>query len=290
MLKVIGLFMSRRPKKGTRKCPVCSGFTVGGTVVKDNRKFVVGLECRTLLQESSYRHLPVTITSQQDKRWYMYNSNLLALESNKLIFAQPVCDTPELPASLEQGQEIAVTFKKGYHKCLFVTRVMSSEQFEYEPDVFVPAMTAYCPQQIEKIQRRHFQRAEAPQSEPVTVSISCSANPDGEQIRWGGTLLDLSAGGLAIKVSKSQVPMIQDDQQVQLRFVPLPQQEPLFLEARYRHTTQTQNSDELVMGFQIVGLEMTEQGRNNLRRISRIVNVYQRQQKISLHPNLVGRK
>jgi len=244
--------------------------------VKDNRKFVVGLECRTILQESAYRHLPVTVTSQQNQRWQMYKSNILALQSNKLILAQPIPDTSELAVTL-------------YHKCFFVTRVISHEQFEYEPDVFVPAVTAYCPGQIEKIQRRHFQRAEAPQNEPVTVNFSCSAEPNSEQICWIGHLLDLSAGGLAVRVAKSQIPMLQDDQQVELRFVPLPQQEPLFLEARYRHTTQIPNSDELMMGFQIVGLEMTEQGRNTLRRIGRITNVYQRQQKIAQHPNLASR-
>ena len=58
-------------------------------------------------------------------------------------------------------------------------------------------------------------------------------------------------------------------------------QEPLQLQSRFRHVSEKLDTDESLLGFQLMGLEISEEGRGILRRIARIVGVYQRYKQIS---------
>ena len=256
----------------------------------DNRKFAVGVECRNLLQEAAQKHLPLTLTNKQNNCWQVYKSTFIAVQSNRLVLALPVADSADSRIEPATGQEVALTFKKGYHKCLFVTRVIGRENHELDAGISMPVMTVFCPQQIEKIQRRAYNRAAAPAGEPVLVDFWPSAadgavNPP----RWQAHLTDLSAGGLGLSMPKNELPAIQEGDQLELEFLPLPDQEPLRLQGRFRHATDMPDGRNALLGFQLLGLEISEEGRMLLRRISRIVNVYQRQEPLARHPNMSRR-
>jgi len=253
-----------------------------------NRNFVVGAECRKLLQLAAQRHLPLTLTNRPEHRWQVYKTHFLSFQSNRLILARPCMDMTEGYMEPTEGQEIAITFKKGYNKCFFVTRIIRCQEFELEPDVYVPAIMITAPQQIEKIQRRNYNRAVVSTDEPVEVEFwsddpTFTAGPD----HWKATLQDLSAGGLSIRMPSGRDPQLQENQQVHMEFVPLPDQPSLCVDARFRHATQLPDDDAITLGFQLVGLEMCEQGRNALRRIGRVISVYQRRRQFCDHPELM---
>jgi c-di-GMP-binding flagellar brake protein YcgR len=252
----------------------------------DNRKFAVGLECRNLLQEAVQKHLPLTLTNKQNNCWQVYKSTFIGVLANRLVVALPVADAGAGHIEPSAGQEVAITFKKGYHKCLFVTRIVGREQFELDPGVSMPAMTVFCPQQIEKIQRRSYNRATVPAGEEVVVSFWPSDTTDQSGSCWQAYLVDLSAGGMGLKMGKTQLPALVEGQQVDLEFVPLPDQEPLRLQGRFRHATDAPEAGQSLLGFQLVGLEMSEEGRQILRRIGRIASLYQRQEPLSKHSDL----
>ena len=249
------------------------------------RNFVIGVECRNLIAEAVQRHLPLKITNKQEKRWQVYNSNFLAVQSNRVILSMPIPDDKGCHMEVTEGQEIAVTFKKGYRKCLFLTRVIGRTEYQIDEGVSVPSIVTLCPQQIERFQRRAFNRAEVPEGEPVAVKIA-SLESGAEELKFSGQLCNLSAGGLGVTVSQSEMPEIEEDQQFEMRFVPLESQEEICVQARFRHATDQPEDESFMLGFHIIGLEMTEQGRNILRRISRVVNLYQRQKTLSSHPGL----
>jgi c-di-GMP-binding flagellar brake protein YcgR len=150
-------------------------------------------------------------------------------------------------------------------------------------------MTVIAPQQIEKIQRRAFNRAPAPPGECITIEFCAtqhsqclSTNSYVLGNRWQGILHDLSAGGLGVVVPESEMPDINEGDQFEACFTPLPNQELMLIQARFRHASDISESNMVMLGFQIVGMEMSEEGRNMLRRISRIVNVFQRMKKMSV--------
>ena len=253
-----------------------------------SRNYVVGVECKRMLEEAAQRHLPIKVTNRRGYLWQVYNSSFLGFQGGRLSLAAPGVDEQAEAVEPTQGQEIAVSFKKGYHKCLFVTRILTRGHFEIEPGVSAPAMTVLAPQQVEKIQRRAFNRAMAPAGEPVIVSFGpCWQGMDscGAQCHRA-RLHDLSAGGLGLVMGADRMPALKAGEQLRLSFVPWPGQEPLHLEARFRHATEPDESGEVILGLQIVGLEMTEEGRGRLRRIGRIGGVYNRREPLAQHANL----
>ena len=62
----------------------------------------------------------------------------------------------------------------------------------------------------------------------------------------------------------------------------MPDQEPLILDAQLRHMTSSSPECQQDLGFQLVGLEADETGRNALRRIGRIITIYRRQNTVCL--------
>ena len=87
------------------------------------RNYVVGIDCKKLLEEAALKHLPLKMTNKHGYRWQVYKSNFLATQSNRLIVALPVPDTAENYLEPMDGQEIAVSFKKGYHNTHLLARL-----------------------------------------------------------------------------------------------------------------------------------------------------------------------
>jgi len=252
--------------------------------------FVVGADCKALLQDAVQRNLPVKITNRKDTRCQVYKSALLAAQGNRLILADPLPNLGEAPLEPAAGQEIAVTFKKGYYKCLFTARIIGRCQFQADATRSIPALTVLWPDQIERFQRRAFNRAPAPLQEIVTVNF-WSTDPANRQPqkKYHGILFDLSAGGLGITVSPGQLPDAQAGDPFEIWFVPLPDHEPLCLPGSFRHATELPQQGRFMLGFQLIGLELSPEGRALMRWLGRIATTYQRRHQLADHHNLMNR-
>ncbi len=238
------------------------------------RKFVAGNECRKLLEFAAEKPLPLTITQRgPDNQWKVYKSTILKLYPYRMEIALPVAEGDHPGMEAIAGQEIAITFKKGYNKCLFTSRIISQDEFEFPSGEKAASLTIYVPEQVEKIQRRAFERTNVPGDMNVEVHF-WSIDDAGEQ--HAGVLENLSTGGIGVAVDSNHLPGWPDDQLCQVQFTPLPGQESVIAQGRYRHSTHL-DADSNLVGFQFVGLELTEEGRNIMRRLGRVVNVYQRQ-------------
>ena len=88
----------------------------------------------------SAKHIPLTITVKQDNSWLVYKANFIAISDNRLILTQPTPDVADSHMEPSANQALAVTFKKGYHKFLFTTKVIKQLQFEIDPGIFIPAL------------------------------------------------------------------------------------------------------------------------------------------------------
>jgi len=298
------------------------------------RKFAVGAECKKMLEEAVYKRLPVTITTKNtaqipgdpdgdsgnhappqtnSETWQVYKSCFLSLNSNRVILAQPLAGDYDYALEPAAGTELAVTFKKGYSKCLFITRLIGPAQYRLEPEAevphtllasglssesvatqthIIPALAVYHPQQIEKMQRRGYNRTTPPPE--LTVPVDFWVRQASEK-KYRGVLANLSAGGIGIIISPEDIPEIRENKEYEMHFNPLPagwqdrtdrsrtgQQGELVASASevlqfpvtFRHVTVRPDGKNL-LGFQTVGLELTEHGRGILHRLSRIVKIYQ---------------
>jgi len=249
------------------------------------RRFAVGTECRHLLDEACARRLPVTLTNKEADNWQVYKAHFLCRRGDRLLTSQPTPDTAPCHLEPAPGQVVAMSFKKGYNKCVFVTTIIRPENIELTPGEYTPALAVRLPQQIEKIQRRAFNRATVPVDLEVPVTMVPVEETDRPETLFG-RLENLSAGGLGVIMSKNDGDKLTVGRQFLIRFIPLPQQQPLEVQARLRHVVPAAQPDRVMTGWQILGLEMTDEGRRRLRRIGRIVGVYERHQPLSRHTDL----
>jgi c-di-GMP-binding flagellar brake protein YcgR len=269
--------------------------TLGGNRQMSKRNFVVGSECSKLLEEAVQKNLMATITNKHDNKYQLYKSSFLDSSGNCIVLTVPANHLDDgCPVEIVPGQEIAVSFKKGYNKCLFCTRVAALRQFELEPGLLIPAVAIYRPDQIERIQRRAYNRATPPVDMSIAVTFQPTSDSDkpsakGNKNQYHGVLADMSAGGIGLMMRPTAgetLPDLPTNTQYKMEFTPLPGQEPLQLQVRFRQTCKAPDGHNVRFGFQIVGLEMTQTGRDTLRRIGRVVHLFERQQHISQHPYL----
>lgn len=241
------------------------------------RKFVIGKETQNLLHTALMKKMPLTITKKCGEDWEMYKSHIVTIQGHRMVITRPEPRPDQQEMEVEKGQELAVSFKKGYNKCLFTSRIISCGRTEAEPGKFVETIMIYIPEQIEKIQRRVYERTEVPEGESINVNF-WPVNDSSK--KYGGLLTDLSGGGIGVNVASNVTPDIESEQHCTVQFVPLPGHEAIIATAIYRHITDPDDGSRKI-GFQFIGLETSEQGRMILRRIGRVVTIYERRNSIS---------
>ncbi|MBN2212323.1 MAG: PilZ domain-containing protein [Sedimentisphaerales bacterium] len=247
------------------------------------RKFVAGMACRQLIDEVIERRVPLTLTNKDGEMWQVHKAYFLHRDGDRLLIAQPVPDSNDGRLEPAAGQVVAVSFKKGYNKCLFVTCIIRSESIRDENDQIVPALSLRMPQQVEKVQRRAYNRAAVPADLDVTVTLT-PVNGKGSVVN--GWLSNLSAGGMGVLVNEDAGQQLREDQQFLAKFTPLPGQSEIGVQVRLRHTQAADRNNLYLLGLQIMGLEMSEEGRHIVRQIARIVGIYERRQPIGQHSDL----
>lgn len=239
------------------------------------RNFVAALECSKLLDLALQKKMLLTVTTKDnDNNWQVNKSTIISLHRHRMLISLPSSQLDENLPQMTPGLEIAVTFKKGYNKCLFTTRVIAQENVTLDDGTIETALSIYRPEQIEKIKRRAYERTEAPTSRKVKVTF-WSENDTSK--KYQAQLVNLSAGGVGLKMPTADLPQWPNDQQCVVQFVPLPNQEPVIAQARFRHATPMGTSNTAMLGFQFIGLELTKEGRGLLRRFNQIVIAYNRE-------------
>jgi c-di-GMP-binding flagellar brake protein YcgR len=253
------------------------------------RKYIVGIEAKDLLSQVTEKRIPVTITAKDEANWQVYKSSFLAVQANRVILTQPVPDTFDADTHLTDGQEVAVSFKKGYYKHLLVSRVIAHEDYELDRGVSTPVIVVLIPDKIERIQRRAYNRGMVPDGQTVTATFKRISGAPGSTPSHEGLLTDVSAGGLGMRMPEADLTDLCEGEQFTLRFVPLPDHDLIEVNVRLRHITRDPDDPQCTLGFQIIGMEISEEGRATLRRIGRVVSLYQRQEKNAKQADLVPR-
>ncbi len=138
------------------------------------------------------------------------------------------------------------------------------------------------PGKIECMQQRAYSRAAVPPDLNVKALFWHRGYMDNTKEAppenyWQGRVVDLSAGGLQIAVDVEQGPNFRVGQLVGLQFTPMSHQKPILLEAQVKHLAEKAEENQLYVGVEFMGLEMSGEGREKLRRIINIVSEYEKQ-------------
>ncbi len=169
---------------------------------------------------------------------------------------------------LKPGEPLGAAFRFGHKKCLFGTTL---EDLQRRTDEAL--ITMRWPGQIEQIQRRAFERAQLPRGTVIAVRYwqsdqSCGSTGLGRRVRHG-QLQDLSAGGMRIKAADLQE--LEIGRNYRCVFAPRQGKPAFVIDAILRHR-ETADHGRAAIGFQFIGLEVTSEGREQLKRLARLVH------------------
>ncbi|MFH1616180.1 MAG: PilZ domain-containing protein [Planctomycetota bacterium] len=142
-----------------------------------------------------------------------------------------------------------------------------------------PKITLEFPDQGEKLQRRNYLRVAAPPRLKIQVFFwRSNRRQNTQEIAaeqcWQARLLDLSAGGMQLAINHEDIAGLEPGQMIGLQFTPMPYEKPLLLEGRIKRIVNRPAKDRTLLGLEILGLEVTTEGRERLHRICRTVENY----------------
>lgn len=172
----------------------------------------------------------------------------------------------------EPGDSIGCTFRVGHKKCMFESTVDRTRRNDADGSIVLR-----WPSQLHQLQRRVFERSAPPSGTIIAVRF-WHARP-GEQVDSQerdvrhGQLLDLSAGGMRIQVSRPEE--IEDGALYCCTFSAKQGKPPFLVDALLRHREAVEHN-RASLGFQFIGLDATADGRRTLDRLARLVSYFQR--------------
>jgi len=226
-----------------------------------------------LLLEALSDHRRATLTHRTSNGWRTHKATLVSGSHVTGSLVARVLDATEdvNPESLDIGQNWGVTFRDGHKKCMFSTVLQSVAR---HPDGLL--VTLHWPEELQRLQRRAYERATPPRGTVVAVRFFREEPPGAarnvEHNVKHGQLEDLSAGGMRLRVADSQD--VELDTEYRCIFAPRPGSRALVIDATLKHR-EAADRGRASLGFQFLGLEITPEGRTSLDRIVQMVSQFQ---------------
>ena len=227
-----------------------------------------------ILLDAVDRSTPIALTHRSESGWVSYASRLLEVSEpgRPIAIAAPVPRRAYLAMALPVGEVVGVSFRKGHKKCIFSSRLDPPSR-EDERSTF----TLEWPTEVQQVRRRAYERAVPPPGPPIQVRFwsvagSLGESQEGRRVRYG-ELEDLSAGGMRVLASDTDGL----DQRGTYRCLIAvdPHGAPIVLEAVLRHQEKAAGG-RTSLGLGFMGLEATDEGREVLGQLARIVSQFQR--------------
>lgn len=235
-----------------------------------------------ILIDAADRLVQVTISRRVDDGWGTYKSVLLQADSQGrcLVIQQPLPAEGHPPPELVAGEIVGLSFRRGHKKCMCSVEITRLLAYPLDGES-LPAFEVLWPDKLQEMQRRVYYRADVPKGRRIEVNVwdGGTRGRQAAQLRdvpnHVGLLQDLSAGGCSVLFNAARDPQLEDGDTVGLQFQPDPRSAPILMDAVFRHAEHISN-EQIALGFQFVGLEMTPEGRSLLQSLSRIVSTFLR--------------
>lgn len=224
-----------------------------------------------IVAEAIARGLRVTITVRIGEGWRSYRSEMVAgaLDSGRLTIKAPLDrDGHPMPPDA-MNEPWTVCFRLGHKKFSFAGTIAD----ECRAPGTEPGTVIHWPDHLVQMRRRSFQRAAPPKGAVIAVRFWKAGTPSTSRDVRYAELENLSAGGISLNGSRVDDLHLGDT--FECLFAPKPGVAPIVAEVVLRHR-EAAGTARCSLGFQFIGLEQTDEGRQTLEKIARLVRDFQR--------------
>ncbi|MFP4140171.1 MAG: PilZ domain-containing protein [Planctomycetota bacterium] len=229
------------------------------------------------LQSAVEKVVPLTVTVRHDGRWVTLRSRFVAIEGSNLRIEIPQEFETDTPWEFAPADKIALSFKLKHYKHLASATVVGVEQMELVDGQTVPVLCLCAPTKMQRAQRRAYLRADVPDGRIVRASFwlgGVEAEPVGSEPDtpvWSATVGNISAGGVQVRASQDVADAVDVGETVGMHVSFGPGQGSIRADAQFRHAEPV-DGEGVLMGFQFLGLEASDEGKDTLMQIARKVS------------------
>jgi c-di-GMP-binding flagellar brake protein YcgR len=213
-------------------------------------------------------------------KWHRIEVKIDSISRKSLMVE--LISNPAAGGDIQIDQPVGMSFEIDFTKYLFESNVIGFEPVVNEEQV--GRIMIKKPIAIEKMQRRSYKRVAVPNEMKVDTLFWHRGYDDNStdvplESYWQGRMMNLSAGGAQITVTKEQYENFKQDQFIGMQFTPLPYEKPVLVEAQIKNIAVTPDNDEMIsLGIEFLGLEASTDGRDKLDKIVETLGVYQKDQ------------
>jgi hypothetical protein len=253
-------------------------------------------EAEQILQTAIEEKVFAIMSYSSIDEWRVTKVQLTELAAGKLKVEVFEPRPKPRPMDIQVNQPVGMSFKHAYGKFIFDTNVVALE-YSGNPVRGVGRTTIVlaAPDQIEMIQRRSYFRVNVPHFLNVSVTLwrhrqNGNTGPMLHELNrpqmtscerrnyYLGKLVDISAGGAQIMIPKQNGADLdfRKGKYIGLRFTPMPYEMPLMFNAQIRNILPAEDHKSIYLCLQIVGLEVSSEGRRVLSRIAEVTERYYR--------------
>ncbi len=234
-------------------------------------------QIETCLTEAVCRRVPVAMTCLVRGLWYNFHSGIIKQDRDKLWLQFPACradnikDAPEIT----EGLMLGLTFKLGHHKHIFNTPVEAVCQVKTDGEESLCVVCVPAPSNMQRVQRRAYNRVDVPRNRSILATFWHGGQDSDQSVRWEGWVTNISAGGFQVRLPKQAAPELGVGDVVGVRIKVGQEFEPVLADVQFRQKIDDDRG-VVMLGFQFVGLNESQRGRQTLERIGMIVRGFQR--------------
>lgn len=240
---------------------------------------------QTLL-EAAQKHVPVTLTVRGEQGWRNLHSRVLSVKDSRLLLETPMQEDACGPHEFVPGESVGISLKLRHYKHVFSCEHMGMISLALNAALTVSALKLAMPAQMQRLQRRAFERADVPPNRIVRASLwlgGRSAEPSGQAPHkpvWFGHVQNISAGGFQVAMDCDLSGQMEEGDLVGVRLAfGASAGETVYTDAQFRHRASDDNGS--LLGFQFVGIAQSPEGRASLQLISDKVGEFQHAQDMS---------
>lgn len=251
---------------------------------------VQGGRLRQLLWAVCDRKMPVLISYLLEGDWSVARALVTAVREDSFdIRISPRKRSQSI--GIKACQAVGISFQFGfgqeYDRFVFDAAVIGfkSSSDLNNKEVIILSL----PQQIERVQKRSYIRADVPKSLEICLQMwnqkLNTTNNCELKTALMGRLVDISAGGMQVVIDFAENADFKPGQSLRLRFSPLPNEASIMFNARIKNISPTADGHNLCLGLEMVGLEASPEGRLILQRLCNVVEQYQQMNQANMEHN-----
>lgn len=227
------------------------------------------------LGEAMHKHVPLVLSHRQGEVWVSSHSQILRVLRDRLYLGFPQTQS-EPPPAFEASMLVGASFKIRHHKHIFNVALQGISDLAIDGHQ-TKVLCLNLPADMQRVQRRAFERAEVPRNRSVLATF-CQGSLPGQAPRtvtWEGWVIDISAGGFQVRLPAHGSPQLEGGDIVEVRLDMGQEYQPIQAKAQFRHAV-TDECGAMRMGFQFVGLNESRHGRETLSRLGDIASDFAR--------------